>query len=200
MRFTGNGITNCYPDEVDNFVSITVLTVGFRPLPQTTRAGAPWARGGHGVAVAAPVQQPRRSPVSRTALLQLQGHLRLRPRDVTVYFRTNRVGTLTWSVPWTRWLRPTAWLLTWRNIDDFVEETGSPSPEVQQRNGTIPPGASTRPPGSDEPRAWPRSPAPCGPRAAPRIHLSQWSEKAGPPHLFLTESCRPPIPTSPARV
>ena len=26
MRFTGNGITNCYPDEVDNFVSITVLT------------------------------------------------------------------------------------------------------------------------------------------------------------------------------
>ena len=25
MRFTGNGITNCYPDEVDNFVSITVL-------------------------------------------------------------------------------------------------------------------------------------------------------------------------------
>ena len=24
MRFTGNGITNCYPDEVDNFVSITV--------------------------------------------------------------------------------------------------------------------------------------------------------------------------------
>ena len=27
MRFTGNGITNCYPDEVDNFVSITVLGV-----------------------------------------------------------------------------------------------------------------------------------------------------------------------------
>ena len=26
MRFTGNGITNCYPDEVDNFVSITVLS------------------------------------------------------------------------------------------------------------------------------------------------------------------------------
>ena len=26
MRFTGNGITNCYPDEVDNFISITVLT------------------------------------------------------------------------------------------------------------------------------------------------------------------------------
>ena len=38
-------------------------------------------------------------------------------------------------VPSTRWLRPTAWLLTWRNIDDFVEETGSPSPEVQQRTG-----------------------------------------------------------------
>ena len=28
MRFTGNGITNCYPDEVDNFISITVLKVG----------------------------------------------------------------------------------------------------------------------------------------------------------------------------
>ena len=28
MRFTGNGITNCYPDEVDNFVSITVLSFG----------------------------------------------------------------------------------------------------------------------------------------------------------------------------
>ena len=26
MRFTGNGITSCYPDEVDNFISITVLT------------------------------------------------------------------------------------------------------------------------------------------------------------------------------
>ena len=38
-------------------------------------------------------------------------------------------------MPWTRWLRPTAWLLTWRNIDDFVEETGSSPPEVQQRTG-----------------------------------------------------------------
>ena len=27
MSFTGNGITNCYPDQVDNFVSITVLIV-----------------------------------------------------------------------------------------------------------------------------------------------------------------------------
>ncbi len=27
MRFTGNGITNCYPDEVEDFISITVLTV-----------------------------------------------------------------------------------------------------------------------------------------------------------------------------
>ena len=27
MRFMGNGITSCYPDEVDNFISITVLTV-----------------------------------------------------------------------------------------------------------------------------------------------------------------------------
>ena len=25
MRFMGNGITSCYPDEVDNFISITVL-------------------------------------------------------------------------------------------------------------------------------------------------------------------------------
>ena len=25
MSFTGNGITNCYPDQVDNFISITVL-------------------------------------------------------------------------------------------------------------------------------------------------------------------------------
>ena len=27
MRFMGNGITSCYPDEVDNFISITVLSV-----------------------------------------------------------------------------------------------------------------------------------------------------------------------------
>ena len=26
MRFMGNGITSCYPDEVDNFISITVLS------------------------------------------------------------------------------------------------------------------------------------------------------------------------------
>ena len=26
MSFTGNGITSCYPDEVENFISITVLT------------------------------------------------------------------------------------------------------------------------------------------------------------------------------
>ncbi len=32
MRFTGNGITNCYPDEVDNFISITVLS--HEPLRQ----------------------------------------------------------------------------------------------------------------------------------------------------------------------
>ena len=25
MRFTGNGITNCYPDQVEDFISITVL-------------------------------------------------------------------------------------------------------------------------------------------------------------------------------
>ena len=28
MRFMGNGTTNCYPDEVDNFISITVLSGG----------------------------------------------------------------------------------------------------------------------------------------------------------------------------
>ena len=27
MSFTGNGITSCYPDEVENFISITVLSV-----------------------------------------------------------------------------------------------------------------------------------------------------------------------------
>ena len=27
MGFMGNGITNCYPDEVDKFISITVLTI-----------------------------------------------------------------------------------------------------------------------------------------------------------------------------
>ena len=27
MSFTGNGITNCYPDQVEDFISITVLTV-----------------------------------------------------------------------------------------------------------------------------------------------------------------------------
>ena len=25
---------------------------------------------------------------------------------------------VTWSAPWTHWPRPTAWLLTWRNMDD----------------------------------------------------------------------------------
>jgi len=30
MSFTGNGITNCYPDEVEDFISITVLS-GERP-------------------------------------------------------------------------------------------------------------------------------------------------------------------------
>ena len=27
MSFTGNGITNCYPDQVDNLISITVLSI-----------------------------------------------------------------------------------------------------------------------------------------------------------------------------
>ena len=30
MNFTGNGITNCYPDEVEDFISITVLKNRFR--------------------------------------------------------------------------------------------------------------------------------------------------------------------------
>ena len=33
----------------------------------------------------------------------------------------------TWSAPWTHWPRPTARLLTWRRIDDYGAETGSPS-------------------------------------------------------------------------
>ena len=49
MRFTGNGITNCYPDQVEDFISITVLTGGpssctgvfhspaRRPLPRCWR-------------------------------------------------------------------------------------------------------------------------------------------------------------------
>ena len=28
MRSMGNGITNCYPDQVDSFISITALSVG----------------------------------------------------------------------------------------------------------------------------------------------------------------------------
>ena len=32
MRFTGNGITNCYPDEVEDFISITVLSDAPRHL------------------------------------------------------------------------------------------------------------------------------------------------------------------------
>ena len=35
MRFTGNGITNCYPDQVDNFVSITVLRMPRFPMLKT---------------------------------------------------------------------------------------------------------------------------------------------------------------------
>ena len=33
MRFTGNGTTNCYPDEVEDFISITVLRCP--PIPFT---------------------------------------------------------------------------------------------------------------------------------------------------------------------
>ena len=36
MRFTGNGITNCYPDQVEDFISITVLTLA-RAFFQRTR-------------------------------------------------------------------------------------------------------------------------------------------------------------------
>ena len=35
MSFTGNGITNCYPDQVEDFISITVLTVTTYPEPNT---------------------------------------------------------------------------------------------------------------------------------------------------------------------
>ena len=37
MRFTGNGITNCYPDQVEDFISITVLTI----LPPRRSSGSP---------------------------------------------------------------------------------------------------------------------------------------------------------------
>ena len=37
MRFTGNGITSCYPDEVDNFISITVLSIGSAGLESVER-------------------------------------------------------------------------------------------------------------------------------------------------------------------
>ena len=40
MRFTGNGITNCYPDEVDNFISITALTVDVVRLAEHADAPA----------------------------------------------------------------------------------------------------------------------------------------------------------------
>ena len=40
MRFTGNGITNCYPDEVDNFVSITVLSADVAQLIYDARTNA----------------------------------------------------------------------------------------------------------------------------------------------------------------
>ena len=42
MSFTATGTTSSSLDEVGNSISITVLTVGFRPLPQTTRTGAPF--------------------------------------------------------------------------------------------------------------------------------------------------------------
>ena len=32
MRFTGNGITNCYPDQVEDFISITVLSASYRSV------------------------------------------------------------------------------------------------------------------------------------------------------------------------
>ena len=31
MSFTGNGITNCYPDQVEDFISITVLRMANLP-------------------------------------------------------------------------------------------------------------------------------------------------------------------------
>ena len=46
MRFMGNGITSCYPDEVDNFISITVLRsrTARRRLPGSSKySGRPWS-------------------------------------------------------------------------------------------------------------------------------------------------------------
>ena len=41
MRFTGNGITNCYPDQVEDFISITVLRIACEVagIPFGERAG-----------------------------------------------------------------------------------------------------------------------------------------------------------------
>ena len=41
----------------------------------------------------------------------------------------------TWSARWTHWTRPTAWWLTWRNMDDLVEGKGAATREVQHRTG-----------------------------------------------------------------
>ena len=45
-------------------------------------------------------------------------------RVTDVFYRMSVSGLaataiyVTWSAPWTHWPRPTAWLLTWRNMDD----------------------------------------------------------------------------------
>ena len=56
MRFTGNGITNCYPDQVEDFISITVLTVA-----------DPWYR-----IPQSHLRSPPRPPQPSPVLLQLE--------------------------------------------------------------------------------------------------------------------------------
>ena len=42
MRFTGNGITNCYPDQVEDFISITVLNRVARQSVNLDRITPQW--------------------------------------------------------------------------------------------------------------------------------------------------------------
>ena len=79
MSFTGNGITNCYPDQVDNFVSITVLSdEDTALLARAARAGAavsllrlPWTRRLASTPVAGPLGGAERAVAqARTAYHQ----------------------------------------------------------------------------------------------------------------------------------
>ena len=47
MRFTGNGITNCYPDQVEDFISITVPTIPTNGFWPGTSARSFSLRGAH---------------------------------------------------------------------------------------------------------------------------------------------------------